>query len=85
LALDKSPGIWPIGKGETWRSIAKCILLVAGKDAKETCGIDQLCAGLKSGIKGGIHVMNHMWELHNMEEEWGFLLIDASNVFNEQN
>ena len=29
--------------------------------------------------------MNHMWELHSMEEEWGFLLIDASNAFNEQN
>jgi hypothetical protein len=86
LALDKCPGIRPIGIGETWRrAIAKCILKVAGKDAKETCGIDQLCAGLESGIEGAIHAMNHMWELHSMEEEWGFLLIDASNAFNEQN
>jgi hypothetical protein len=85
LALDKCPGIRPVGIGETWRqAIAKCIFKVAGKEAKETCGIDQLCAGLESGIEGGIHAMSHMWEQHKMEEDWGFLLIDASNVFNEQ-
>jgi hypothetical protein len=26
-----------------------------------------------------------MWELHNMEEEWRFLIIDVFNIFNEQN
>jgi hypothetical protein len=26
-----------------------------------------------------------MWELHKAEEEWGFLLIDARNAFNEMN
>jgi hypothetical protein len=29
--------------------------------------------------------MTQLWELHQQEEEWGFLLIDANNVFNEQN
>jgi hypothetical protein len=29
--------------------------------------------------------MQHMWELHKAEEEWGFLLIDARNAFNEMN
>jgi hypothetical protein len=47
--------------------------MVAGSEAKETCGIDQLCAGLESGIEGGIHAMSHMWECHKMEEDWGFL------------
>jgi hypothetical protein len=85
LALDKCPGIRPIGIGKTWwQAIVKCILKFAGKDAKETCGIDKLCFGLESGIEGGIHVMNHVWELHSMEEEWGFLLIDIFNAFNEQ-
>jgi hypothetical protein len=59
--------------------------MVAGSKAKETCGIDQLCAGLELGIEGGIHAMSHLWERHKMEEEWRFLLIDASNAFNEQN
>jgi hypothetical protein len=86
LAIDKCPGIRPIRIGETWRrAIAKCILHVAGKEAKEACGIDQLCAGLESGIEGAIHAMQHMWETNKAEEEWGFLLIDAKNAFNEQN
>jgi hypothetical protein len=86
LALDKSLGIRPIGVGETWwRCIAKCVLLVSGKEAKESCGIDQLCAGLESGVEGGIHAMQHVWDQHHMEEEWGFLLVDARNAFNELN
>jgi hypothetical protein len=72
LAIDKCPGIRRIGMGETWRRlIAKCILHVAGKEAKEACGIDQLCAGLESGIEGAIHAMRHMRETNKAEEEWG--------------
>jgi hypothetical protein len=52
---------------------------------KDACGIDQFCAGLESGIEGAIHAMQHMWETNEAEEEWGFLLIDAKNAFNEQN
>jgi hypothetical protein len=86
LAIDKSPGIRPIGIGETWRrAIAKCLLHVAGTSAKEACGIDQLCAGLESGIEGAIHAMKHQWDIHKAEEDWGFLLIDAKNAFNEMN
>jgi hypothetical protein len=29
--------------------------------------------------------MKQLWELHQQEEEWRFLLIDAKNAFNEQN
>jgi hypothetical protein len=57
----------------------------SGKEAKEACGIDQLCAGLDSGIEGAIHAMQHTWEANKAEEEWGYLLIDAKNAFNEQN
>jgi hypothetical protein len=28
--------------------------------------------------------MQCLWDVHQQEEEWGFLLIDASNAFNEQ-
>jgi hypothetical protein len=65
VTLDKGPGIWPLGVGETWwQVIAKALLLITSNKAKEVCGIDQLCAGLKAGIKGGIHVMTQLWELH---------------------
>jgi len=86
LALDKCPGVRPIGIGETWRrAIAKCVLHVAGKEASASCGVDQLCAGLQAGIDGAIHAMQHEWDIHHMEENWGFLLIDARNAFNELN
>jgi hypothetical protein len=58
---------------------------VAGAEAKEACGIDQLCAGLGAGIEGSIHAMQALWDLHETEENWGFLFIDTSNAFNEQN
>jgi hypothetical protein len=86
VALDKCPGVRPIRVGETWwRLAAKATLLVSGCDAKEQCGIDQLCAGLEAGIKGGIHAINELWRQHKEEEEWGFLLVDAANAFNELN
>jgi hypothetical protein len=53
--------------------------------AKDECGVDQLCNGLEARIKGGIHVMQLLWEQHEAEEEWGFLLVDAHNAFNEGN
>jgi hypothetical protein len=43
-ALDKCPGIRPVGIGETWRcALTKVLVLLAGSEAIETCGIDQLC------------------------------------------
>ena len=69
-ALDKCPGVRPVGVGETWRrATAKILLLVAGAQAKEACGIDQLCAGLEAGIEGGIHAMQALWDLHETEEK----------------
>jgi hypothetical protein len=81
LALHKRPGIGPIGVGKTLRrGLAKCVLLVAGNEANEACSIDKLFAGLEGSIQGGIHVIQHVWEGHYMEEEWGFLIIDASRM-----
>jgi hypothetical protein len=86
VALDKCPGIRPIGVGETWsRLFAKCVLFVARSEAKEACGVDQLCGGLEAGIEGGIHAMRSLWKAHAEEEKWGFLLVDAGNAFNEGN
>ncbi len=53
VALDKCPGVCPLGVSENWRrAIAKTLLLVAGNEAKEACSIDHICAGLKAGIEG---------------------------------
>jgi hypothetical protein len=47
--------------------------------------VDQLCAGLEAGIEAGVHAAKLLWQEHSDEEEWGFLLVDASNAFNEGN
>ena len=86
IALDKQPGVRPFGFGETWwRLMAKCLLRVTGQEAKAACGIYQLSGGIESGIEGGIHSMSLLWAHYSQGEEWGFLLIDARNAFNEEN
>ena len=86
VALDKCPGIRPIGIGELWRRLfSKCFLKVAGQQAKEICGTSQLCAGLEAGVEGGVHAMTDMWKRLEAEEAVGFVLVDARNAFNELN
>ena len=86
IALDKQTVIRPVRVGETWRRMmVKCLLRVAGTEAKAACGMTQLAGGLEAGIKGAIHAMRVLWEEHKTEEDWGFLLIDAHNAFNEEN
>jgi hypothetical protein len=58
IALDKCPGVNPVGIGKRWNWLnAKCMLLVSIDQAKEAYGIDQLCTSLKAGIEGVVHVM----------------------------
>ena len=44
-----------------------------------------LVGGLEAGIESAIHAMRFLWEEHKKEYDWGFLLIDARNAFNEDN
>jgi hypothetical protein len=61
LGLNKFPGVQTLGVGEVWRRTSnKTVLLVAKEEAKEVCGINQLCAGLEAGVKGGIHVITEL-------------------------
>ena len=53
--LDKQPDVRPVGVGETWwRLFSKIVLKVTGP---ETTIAFQLCAGLKAGIDGAVHVV----------------------------
>ena len=65
--------------------MAKCVLVVTGAEVKEACGTEQLCGGLDAGIEGGVQVVRLLWQQYSQEEEWGLLLIDARNAFNEEN
>ena len=51
ITMEKQPGIRPVGVGETWRRMmAKCLLRVAGPEAKAACGTTQLAEGLEAGL-----------------------------------
>ena len=40
---------------------------MTGAEAKEACGVEQLCRGLESGIEGGIHVVQLLWQQNAQE------------------
>jgi len=87
IALDKCPGVRPIGIGETLRRIiGKVVCLATRIDAELVCGTDQLCGGVKCGIEGAVHAMNDLFTMHSdSTPAWGVLLVDASNAFNTIN
>ena len=83
IALDKNPGVRPIGVGEVLRRIiGKAILTVTSDDIRRVVGTQQLCAGQISGSEAGVHTMRHMMENSSTE---AVLLVDASNAFNSLN
>ena len=83
IALDKCPGVRPIGIGETaQRIIGKAILTTIGEDIKEAAGPLQLCAGQEAGCEAAVHAMRQMFESPDAEAA---ILVDATNAFNSLN
>ena len=83
IALDKCPGVRPIGIGEVSRRIiSKAILTVINADIQEVVGCYQLCVGQASGCEAAIHALGKLFEKDTTE---GVLLVDASNAFNNLN
>ena len=83
IALDKHPGIRPIGIGEISRRIVgKAILLITRDDAQEATGALQLCAGQEAGCEAAIHAIHQLFELSDTDAA---ILIDATNAFNSLN
>lgn len=83
IALDKCPGVRPIGVGETVRHIiSKAILSIIGPDIQEAAGAFQLCAGHEAGCETAVHAMRKIF----LEDETEAILqIDATNAFNSLN
>ena len=58
VALDKRPGVRPVGIGETLRrDLAKLVMRASGYQAKTACGNLQMYAGLEAGIEGATHAV----------------------------
>ena len=82
IALDKNPGVRPIGVCEVVRRvITKAILEVTQGDIQESAGSLQLCAGQIAGIEAAVHAMTSFQD----ENSEAALLVDASNAFNSFN
>lgn len=80
MALDKCPGVRPIGIGEVVRSIIGKVILTTIEDkVREAAGTLQVCAGHQAGSEAAIHTMREISEDPSTEAA---LLVDASNVFN---
>ena len=58
VALDKTPGVRPVGIGEIWMRLwAHCVHDVTKKAATRECSDSQLCVGQRSGIEGLLHAV----------------------------
>ena len=80
IALDKNPGVRPIGVGEVVRRIiGKAVLGLLKEDVQRATGYIQLCAGQECGSEVAIHAMR---EVFSNDDNEGVLLADASNAFN---
>ena len=83
IALDKNPGVRPIGVGEVaCRIICKAIFTILNFDILEAVGPSQLCAGQDSGCEAAVHAIRHLYSDPSIE---GLLFVDASNAFNRLN
>ena len=80
IALNKCPGVHPIGVGEVVRQIiAKAVLSIVKLDVLEAAGSLQLCAGQDAGNEAAVHAMRAIFCDDSTE---AVLLVDASNAFN---
>ena len=83
IALDKCPGVRPIGIGETVRRIiGRATARVLSDDIQAAAGPFQLCAGHQSGCESAVHAMHQVFDSSGTE---AIILVDAKNTFKSLN
>ena len=83
IALDKCPGVRPIGIGEVARRIiGKAVLTIIADDMQEAAGFQQVCVGQQAGCEAVVHTMREIFDNPTTQ---GILLVDAANAFNNLN
>ena len=85
IALNKFPGVHPIGVGEVVRRIiGKAVLTTLKMEVLEAAGPLQLYARRNAGCEAAVHAMQHVFSEDACNTE-DVLLVDASNAFNSLN
>ena len=83
IALDKQPGVRPIGVCEVVRRlVAKAVLSIIREDIMMAVGPLQLCAGQMAGVEAAIHSVRELFFCKDCD---AILMVDASNAFNSLN
>ncbi len=83
IALDKNPGVHPIGIGDTaQRIIAKALLSIAGPNIQDASSCQHLCGGQIAGIEAAVYATRSAFESDDCK---AVLLVDATNAFNALN
>ena len=83
IALDKCPGVLPLGVCEVARRIiSKTILFVIKSDIQDMTDSSHLCANQIAGMEAAVHSMRSIFD---EKETAAILLVDASNAFNSLN
>ena len=83
IALDKCPGVRPIGMCEVaGRIVAKAALYILRDDIQAAAGLCQLYAGQIAGVEAAVHAVRSSFDFDDPE---GVLFVDASNAFNSLN
>ena len=83
IALNKNPGVRPIGIGEMLRRIVgRSVVQHLKSEIIEAAGPLQLASGQQGGNEAAVHAMNNIFSDDGTE---GVLLADAQNAFNVLN
>jgi len=83
IALDKCPGVHPIGVCKVaHRIITKAAPSILQDDIQKVAGSHQLCTGQYTGVKVAVHAVRSSFLQDNTE---GILPVDATNAFNSLN
>ena len=83
IALDKCPGVYPIGVFEVVGCLlAKAALYVIQDDVQAAARPHKLCAGKIAGTEAAVYAVR---SLFNYNDSDAILLVDATDAFNSLN
>ena len=62
VALNKEPGVRPVGIGDIFMRLwSHCVHTATKPEATSQCAEVQLCCGLRSGIEANLHAVRHVF------------------------